>query len=96
MIPWQRSGRKKGGKLGKIKHVTWETEKDKDVSTWRYKQRRMYIPESLRLKVMQKFHDSPWGGHCGAITMYKMLKPKAYWPSMEKDVIDHVQTCYSC
>ena len=47
-----REWAEKGGKLGKIRHVTWETEKDKDVSTWRYKQRRMYIPESLRLEVM--------------------------------------------
>ena len=86
----------KGGRLGKVRHVSWMEEASKEVSTWRYKQSRMYIPESLRLEVMQKFHDSPWGGHCGSATMYKMLKKEAYWPSMEQDVNAYVRSCYSC
>ncbi|CAM6094584.1 unnamed protein product [Calypogeia fissa] len=64
---WQRNG----GKRGSIRHVSWVLDKEHDVHLWRYKQTRVYVPESLRLEILQKYHDSPWGGHGGQAATYR-------------------------
>src|SRR5450759_395328 len=87
---------KKGGTQGKLRHVTWNLNKESGVYMWRYKQRRVYIPEKLRLEVLQKYHDSPWGGHAGQAQTYATMAKDVYWPEMKKDVLRHVQSCYSC
>ena len=56
---------KQGGAQGKLRHIAWIWNMDFAVYMWRYKQKRMYIPEKLRLEVLQKYHDLPWGGQWG-------------------------------
>ena len=58
---WQNNG----GSQGKVRHVSLELDSKHNVQLWRFKQKRLYIPESLRLEVLRKYHDSPWGGHGG-------------------------------
>ncbi|CAM6082044.1 unnamed protein product [Calypogeia fissa] len=60
---WQRNG----GKKGSIRHVSWVLDKEHEVHLWQYKQTRVYVPQSLRLEILQKYHDSPWGGHGGQV-----------------------------
>src|SRR5450759_4219384 len=87
---------KNGGTQGKLRHITWILNKESGVYMWRYKQRRVYIPEKLRLEVLQKYHDSLWGGHAGQAQTYATMARDVYWPEMKKDVLKHVQSCYSC
>ena len=88
--------RKKGASEGKVRHVSWVWDKDHNVHLWRYKQKRVYIPESLRLEVLRKYHDSPWGGHGGQASTYKSMSRDVYWPDLKESVLHHVQSCYSC
>ncbi|CAM6102376.1 unnamed protein product [Calypogeia fissa] len=89
---WQRNG----GKKGSIKHVSWVLDKEHGVHLWRYKQTRVYILQSLRLEILQKYHDSPWGGHGGQAATYRSMSQDVYWPDMKEAILQHVQSCYSC
>ncbi|CAM6125136.1 unnamed protein product [Calypogeia fissa] len=89
---WQRNG----GKRGSIRHVSWVLDKEHDVHLWRYKQTWVYVPESLRLEILQKYHDSPWGGHGGQSATYRSMSRDVYWPDMKDSILQHVQSCYSC
>src|SRR5450759_2646094 len=48
---------KNGGTQGKLRHITWILNEESGVYMWRYKQQRVYIPEKLRLEVLQECHD---------------------------------------
>src|SRR5450759_2303173 len=87
---------KNGDTQGKLRDVTWVLNEESEVYMWRYKQRHVYIPERPRLEVLQKYHDSPWGGHAGQAQIYATMAKDVYWPEMKKDVLKHVQSCYSC
>ncbi|CAM6102888.1 unnamed protein product [Calypogeia fissa] len=80
---WQRNG----GKRGSIRHVSWDLDKEHDVHLWRYKQTRVYVPESLRLEILQKYHDSPWGGHRGQAATYRSMSRDVYWPNMKDSIL---------
>src|SRR5450759_991252 len=87
---------KNGGTQGKLRHITWILNEESGVYMWRYEQRRVYIPKKLSLEVLQKYHESPWGGHAGQAQTYATIAKDVYWPEMKKDVLKHVQSCYSC
>ncbi|CAM6093571.1 unnamed protein product [Calypogeia fissa] len=89
---WQRYG----GKRGSIRHVSWVLDKEHDVHLWRYKQTRVYVLESLRLEILQKYHDSPWGGHEGQAATYRSMSQDVYWPDMKDLILQHVKSCYLC
>ena len=46
--------------------------------------------------VMEEFHDSAFGGHWGADVTLLGLRRAFYWPTMMRDVMDHVRTCDHC
>ena len=42
----------------------------------------VYIPKRLCLEVLQKYHDSPWGGHEGQAATYAKMVRDVYWPNL--------------
>ena len=48
--------------------------------------RQIFIPQSLRERLMHLVHHSKPGGHAGGLRMYSTLRRYAYWPSMAVDV----------
>ncbi|CAM6124084.1 unnamed protein product [Calypogeia fissa] len=89
---WQRNG----GKKGSIRHVSSVLDKEHEVHLWRYKQTWVYVLESLRLEILHKYHDSPWGGHGGQAATYRSISRDVYWLDMKEAILQHVQSCYSC
>uniref|UniRef100_A0AA85J8L0 Integrase catalytic domain-containing protein n=1 Tax=Trichobilharzia regenti TaxID=157069 RepID=A0AA85J8L0_TRIRE len=53
---------------------------------------RVVIPEALRNKLLKQFHM----GHPGIQRMKSIARSYAYWPNMDKHIIDFVQRCSKC
>ena len=58
--------------------------------------RRVYVPMSLRGKVLGNAHNSVWGVHKSDTATFKELAAKLYWPNMEKDVQMFISHCEWC
>ena len=46
--------------------------------------------------VMKEFHNSAFGGHWGPDVTLLGLQRAFYWPTMMRDVMDHVRACDHC
>jgi hypothetical protein len=57
---------------------------------------RIWLPESLVLKAISLFHDTPTAGHMGIRKTYCRLEEKFYWYTMRRDVADFVRRCLKC
>ena len=57
---------------------------------------RLVIPASFRKQLMEAYHDSPFGGHLGISKTFAKLSARYWWPSIYKDVDDHVHECKRC
>ncbi|CAH8288100.1 unnamed protein product [Schistosoma rodhaini] len=53
---------------------------------------RVVIPTTLRAKVLRQFH----AGHPGINRMKSIARSYAYWPNMDKQIVDFVKTCPHC
>lgn len=45
---------------------------------------------------LQHFHDSEFGGHWGRDVTIETLRRTMYWPTMYRDVAEHVKKCQTC
>ena len=53
---------------------------------------RVYIPQALRSRVMDQFHD----GHPGMTAMKQMVRSLIWYPGIDKDVEETVKSCQQC
>lgn len=56
----------------------------------------LVIPKSLTTDIMKSYHDSPTAGHTGISRTIHKIKNKYYWPSLNKDTMNFIKSCYSC
>ncbi|CAF1380204.1 unnamed protein product [Didymodactylos carnosus] len=55
-----------------------------------------YIPPSMVPAVLETFHDHPLSSHFGVRrTLYK-IKPRAWWPNMQRGIENHIASCHQC
>mmetsp|Transcript_20732 Transcript_20732/g.61869 ORF Transcript_20732/g.61869 Transcript_20732/m.61869 type:complete len:706 (+) Transcript_20732:1048-3165(+) len=59
-------------------------------------QTRKYVPESLRVRIMNVVHDSDYNMHAGRDQTLQDLKARYYWPDMDHDVSEYVKRCIWC
>lgn len=57
---------------------------------------RLYVPASLRLRVLTAFHDSPTVGHPGTARMLSIITRTFAWGTVRQDVIAFCRSCDSC
>ena len=57
---------------------------------------RIYVPESLRYRVISLHHVSVWGAHRGETATFKEMASLYYWPKMEQTIHAYVQGCKWC
>ena len=50
----------------------------------------------LKRKLLTALHDSPIGGHSGALAPFQKLRPLFYWLRMRADVLNHVKSYVVC
>ena len=54
---------------------------------------RIAVPQSMREEILTAYHDHRLGGHYGRKRTYECMRPKYWWPTMFKDVLNWVDTC---
>jgi len=63
-----------------------------------YRSNALCIPEdaALRSELMRIHHDDPMAGHFGPAKTSALLNRKYWWPELNADVKEHVDTCGVC
>jgi hypothetical protein len=56
----------------------------------------LYIPDkdTLRQDVLYWHHDVPWMAHLGVQKTVKMVSAQFYWPLMQSDIEQYIETCH--
>ncbi len=57
---------------------------------------RIIVPGTLRLAVLELYHDCKISGHLGYQKTLSRLLPRFYWPNLFKDVRQYVKSCLVC
>jgi hypothetical protein len=58
---------------------------------------RRCVPVEEGMKIIEKCHSSPYGGHYGAFrTHAKIWQSGIFWPTMYQDTKDFIRRCNSC
>ncbi|KPM33865.1 hypothetical protein AK830_g12707, partial [Neonectria ditissima] len=57
---------------------------------------RIYVPPGMHTELLMLTHDDPAAGHQGVSKSLRRLQAQYYWPSMKKDVKDHIRICATC
>lgn len=61
-----------------------------------WKGSKLYVPNSLRLQVLQHSHDSWLAGHFGFLKTLQLALRQFWWPKMKADVEIYVKSCATC
>ena len=54
------------------------------------------LPRVYRKTVMNMLHNDGTAGHLGTARTKKRVLERFFWPSLEKDVREHCETCIQC
>jgi hypothetical protein len=57
---------------------------------------KILVPESLREKILIRFHDSPFAGHLGVKKTTARIQRRFKWPFMVKEIRDYIRKCELC
>jgi transposase InsO family protein len=57
---------------------------------------RLVIPTAYQPTLLEMYHDSPFGGHLGALRTYHKLAIHYYWDSLFESCRLHVHNCRAC
>ena len=57
---------------------------------------RAVVPQQLRQKIMQEYHDGRLVGHFSGPRLYKTLVQSWWWPHMYTDVMNYANSCPKC
>jgi hypothetical protein len=56
----------------------------------------LWVPPSLRTKMVKLYHEPPSQGHRGAQAVSKAMKNDMTWTNLERDVKDIIKSCEAC
>ncbi len=55
--------------------------------------RKTLVPESLKEKILKRFHDSPYAGHLGVKKTTARIQRRFKWLKMAKEIKEYVRRC---
>ena len=64
--------------------------------TKRLPNKRLWVPQRLQAMIMTNHHGSTLGGHWREEKTYEQIAIKYFWPSMAKDIENHIKMCRIC
>ena len=56
----------------------------------------LYVPSTLRTKVLKTCHDSVFGGHYGLEKTYDLIRSTYWWPNLKTMTADYIISCEKC
>lgn len=56
----------------------------------------LMIPNSLKTKILELYHDHELGGHVAVGRLIKILSNRFYWLRMYQDIKEYVRSCMVC
>src|SRR5215469_5710506 len=56
----------------------------------------VYVPEHLRMDVLQQHHDAPLVGHPGVAKTLELLTRNYWFPGIKSFVKDYINSCFLC
>ena len=57
---------------------------------------RLVVPSELVSKVLEQYHEGPFGAHLGRTRLLSVIQPRFYWPRLHDDVANFVLACEPC
>ena len=57
---------------------------------------RVYIPETLRERILKVYHEGDWNMHAGREATLAEITKRYYWKGLPSDVARYVQQCIWC
>ena len=57
---------------------------------------QLVVPVSLRDKVLELGHSSPWAGHLGQNKSWERVAGRFYWPNMYMQLVQYCRSCPQC
>ena len=59
---------------------------------------QLYIPNDslIRYKLVLEYHDNPFNGHWDGRKTLQLLQNHYFWPTMQSDVLEVIETCDPC
>lgn len=57
---------------------------------------RVWIPASLKSRMIRLFHDGQLAGHLGIRKTFSRIEQRAYWKNLRRDVQQYVNHCITC
>ena len=61
-----------------------------------YHKKRLWVPTSMLIEVIQKAHDQPACGHPGIARTNELIRREYYWRGMRNTITQYVANCYTC
>ena len=68
----------------------------RDAVPYSAKSGKLYVPESLRDKVLRECHSTPFAGHLGINKMHELVCRDFWWPRVSSSVRDFCKSCDAC
>ena len=60
------------------------------------RQAKIATPQALWKELMQAAHGSKFGGHSGIFKMSERIRQNFWWPGLDEEVKDFIQSCEPC
>ena len=79
---------------GTLRDTRWRID-DKGLLRYRH---QVYIPaeSSVRWEILNRHHSDPTAGHFKRARTKEIIQRKYYWPGMQKDINEFVDSCPTC
>ena len=100
---------REAGKRDSDYQEAWETvsakatpdiRKDKEVlgiqEELLYRKNRLWAPKEIVQKILEPEHDTKGAGHMGQDEMIELIRRNFWWPRMNEQIIDFIQSCPEC
>uniref|UniRef100_V5GSD8 RNA-directed DNA polymerase n=1 Tax=Anoplophora glabripennis TaxID=217634 RepID=V5GSD8_ANOGL len=56
----------------------------------------LYVPRTLRRRLLEEYHDGPHAAHPGRDETQTAIQQKFWWPKLPRDVAEWVKSCAIC
>ena len=57
---------------------------------------RVCVPQSRVVAMLREHHETPSGGHVGALKCHSDIAQRFFWPRMRKSIVKFVHSCVAC